>query len=120
MISWGSLASLGSLIPIALCLNMASQDSLPKLSATSTPDYPQSHSPDNQHAASLNTSLTPAEPPPFAHNVSALIKLGLDVNVSISWIITASGNTVGIRMFILEYFLPLVCDFLNCQPCPSC
>lgn len=97
MIPFDSLASLVFLIPTALSLNAASHHSLPTLSAKLPPDSLESHSPTNQHAASLNTSLTLAKPPPLAHNVPALIELGLDVNSSISWSTSASGNTIGVQ-----------------------
>ena len=108
MFSFGSLASLASLIPIAFSLNVVSQDSLPKLSAKSPPDSFDSPLND-QHGASLNTSLTPAKPPPFAHNSSALIELGLDVNRSISWMTSASGNAIGVRMYTpISFLIPRV------------
>ena len=97
MIPFVSLASHGFLIQTALSLNVATHSPLPKLSAKLPPDSLESHSPNNQHAASLNTSLTPAKPPPLAHNVSALIELGLDVNSSISWSTSASGNAIGVQ-----------------------
>ena len=121
MISFGSLASLGSLIPAALSLDVASQDSPPKLLAKLPPGSSGSHSPKNLHAVSLNTSLTPAKPPLFAYNASALTELGLDINKSISWMTSASGNAVGVRKYSsnLESFLPLLCDFLNSGSCHS-
>ena len=97
MISFGSLASLCFLIPTAPSINVVLRDSVPKPSARLLPDSFESHSPNNQHAASLNTSLRPAEPPIFAHNVSALMQLGLDVNSSISWWMSARSNAIGVQ-----------------------
>ena len=64
-----------------------------------------------QTAASLNTSLTPAKSPQFAQNMSKLVELGLGGDTSISWTTGASGNAIGVRMYILEFSFPFYVIF---------
>ena len=111
MISFNFLPSLSALISIALSLDVTSNDSLSILASKVPLDSSKNRTPNNQHAASLNTSLTPAKSPQFAHNMSKLVELGLDVNRSISWTTSASGNAIGVRMYILEFSFPFYVIF---------
>lgn len=97
MFSSRLVACLGGFVTIARALEAASQGSLSVSSAGDSPDSWQRIVPAGQIASVFDLPLITTSPPPLAHNNSALIKLGLNVNDSISWTAGLNGNVIGVQ-----------------------
>lgn len=97
MISFRLMICLDRLAAIAQALGAASRGSLSVSPDEHTPESWQSIVPSSQTASVLYSPFIPTSPPPLAHNISALITLGLDVNKSISWTAGLNGNVIGVQ-----------------------
>ncbi|KAG6988528.1 hypothetical protein G7Y79_00072g097900 [Physcia stellaris] len=87
----------GGFVAIARALEAASQGSLSVSSPGDLPDPWQRIVPSGQIASVLDSPFIPTSPPPLAHNNSALIKVGLNVNESITWTAGLNGNVIGVQ-----------------------
>lgn len=97
MLSSRLVVCLGGLFAIVRALEAASQGSLSVPSAGHWPDSWQRTVPIGQVTSVFDSPFIPTSPPSLAHDTSALIRLGLNVNESISWTAGLNGNVIGVQ-----------------------